>query len=347
MALLIMTITAPAAAANKPKHHTADGFRNLYVERPTRSFLSYWRMRLFGRDEFADQAKDAHKVPVATKRIDLTRPETGPRPRLTWLGQATFLIEHNGFRILTDPHLSYRASPLPFAGPKRLTPLVYGVKDIGRIDYVIISHNHYDHLDGETIDQLGSGPTYLVPLKLKPWFVARGIAPDKVIEFDWWHRRSLSDKTNAPFVVTATPSQHWSSRSPFDRYKTLWAAWHLDFGDFTAWFAGDTGYSARLFREIGAKMGPVDLAMIPIGAYAPRWFMKTSHVTPEEAVLLHKDIKARLSIAMHWGTFQMTAEPMMEPVERFKAAVAANGLKRSFVLFKLGETRLLEPEQQR
>jgi N-acyl-phosphatidylethanolamine-hydrolysing phospholipase D len=299
--------TEPSVSPERPAHHTADGFKNRFHEAIEKSPWVFIRMKYLGGEEFADQEAEAHRVPIAQPDLPALRQPSG-RPKVTWLGHSTFLIQYRGLNILTDPILSSRASPVSFAGPKRLvaTPITY--EDLPEIHYVIISHNHYDHLDQESVRQLGSGPRYLVPLKLKPWFVDEGIAPTQVDEFDWWDEMQFG-----PLRVTATPCQHWSARGPFDRNKTLWAAWHLALDDFTVWFGGDTGYNEHEFKEIRARLGPVDLGLIPIGAYAPRWFMRAQHVDPTDAIQLHRDIGARQSIGMHWGTFPLSAEPIMEP----------------------------------
>ena len=140
---------------------------------------------------------------------------------------------------------------------------------------MVISHNHYDHLDRKTIRILGNEPRYLVPLKLSQWFTDLDIEAARVIEFDWWDSQRV-----AGINITATPSQHWSGRGLFDRNETLWASWLIEFGDFNVWFGGDTGYNEVQFKEIGERWNDIDLALIPIGAYAPRWFMMTSHVNP-------------------------------------------------------------------
>ena len=182
--------------------------------------------------------------------------------------------------------------------------------------------------------QLANAPTYLVPLGLKQWFVDVGIDPAKVIELDWWQTFRTDRVT-----FTATPSQHWSGRGLFDREQTLWAAWHIDIEDFSVWFAGDTGYNDFQFKAVAERWGGVDLALIPIGSYAPRWFMQKHHVNPEEAIRIHQDVNARLSIGMHWGTFQLSAEPMMEPRQRLQQLIAENGLSRGeFVTLAIGES---------
>lgn len=300
--------------------------------------LAFWRMKLFGKDDWANHAAEAHKVPVAHTLVDLkTPPET---PDITWAGHASFIIRAGGKIILTDPLFSDRASPFSFAGPKRLTPKPYDLADLPGIDYVLISHNHYDHLDRATIRRLGSRPRYLVPLGLKAWFTARGIAPDRVEELDWWKTARHDDAR-----FTATPAQHWSVRGFSDRNRSLWCGWHIALGGVEIWFCGDTGYNPVQFREIGARLGNIDLALIPIGAYAPRWFMKVQHVNVDEAIMIHREVGAKRALAMHWGTFQLTAEPIDEPKQLLDAAARDGRLEPGeFVTMALGETQPVRRE---
>lgn len=338
------TETTVASTTPKPAHHTEEGFRNQYFEAIEKSPWVFIKMKYFGDEEFADHEAEAHLVPIAQPKFAhlISPPAT---PQVTWLGHSTFLIQYRGLNILTDPILSSRASPVSFAGPPRLVDLPIKMQDLPRIDYVVISHNHYDHLDQETISALGNTPRYLVPLRLKEWFVDEGIDPSRVDEFDWWDQMNFG-----PLTITATPCQHWSARGLFDRNKTLWAAWHLRIDNFTTWFGGDTGYNDIEFKQIREKLGPVDLGLIPIGAYAPRWFMKPQHVDPAEAIQLHRDIGARQSIGMHWGTFELSAEPIMQPAERI-AEAQKQGLVQADEFFTLpvGATylvRLTEPPTQ-
>lgn len=327
----------------KPAHHTENGFKNLYIEPIDKGPFGYLKMKYFGDKPFADHPAEAHQVPIASPDKQAVL-QPGSTPQVSWLGHSTFLIQYQGVNVLTDPILSERASPVSFAGPERLVDMPIKYSDLPEIHYVIISHNHYDHLDGETIEMLGNKPFYLVPLGLKEWLVDAGINPDRVEEMDWW-----DEFKNRPsrLTFTATPCQHWSARGLFDRYKTLWSAWHIQMDDFTIWFGGDTGYNEIQFKEIGERWGGVDLGLIPIGAYAPRWFMKAQHVDPDEAILIHQDIKAKKSIGMHWGTFQLSAEPMMEPVERIEQAVAEGRIKADeFITMSVGETIKMEIEGQ-
>lgn len=291
----------------KPPHHTADGYRNLYVDHPDKNFFDFLYMRFFTDVEWANH--EGRSAEVAVKDLDIEMiAEPGATHQISWLGHSTFLIQKDGKNILTDPIFADRASPVSFAGPERYIKHVVDYDDLPDIDYVIISHNHYDHLDSETVELLGNTPIYLVPLGLKPWFMEHGVRAERILEHDWWDRTELEGVT-----VQAMPSQHWSARGLGDRHETLWASWYLDFGDKTLWFGGDTGYNPVQFKEIGAATGGVDLALIPIGGYAPRSFMKTYHVNPEEAIFIHQDLNATKSIGMHWGTFPLTAEGPIDP----------------------------------
>lgn len=240
-------------------------------------------------------------------------------PQLTWLGHASFLFQYRGTNVLTDPVLSDRASPLRFAGPKRYTPPALQVAEMPTIHRVLISHNHYDHLDEASVRQLhrrfGDDLCFCIPTGLRQWFEKRGIS--NLVELGWWQSRAISESEE----VFCLPAQHFSGRSATDGNRSLWCSWLMDVGGFRLYFGGDTGYG-KLFRDIGELFAPIDLALLPIGAYEPRWFMGPVHVSPEEAVHIHRDIGARQSVAMHWGTFVLTDEPMDEPPRRLRQALA-------------------------
>lgn len=324
------------ALQGAPAHHTTRGFKNIYVEDPNKTFFSFLRMRMFGDNKWANHEDTAGDVPF--RPLDLANViAPGAAPQISWLGHSTFLLQVGDISILTDPIFSDRASPLGFTGPKRYTPHTLDYNKLPPIDYVIISHNHYDHLNSQAVKVLGSHPKYLVPLGLKDWLIDEGVTPNHITELDWWQK---ADSHYTPgLTIEAQPSQHWSARGIYDRRKTLWASWHINVGGFTVWFAGDTGYNPMQFKEIGAKNGPVDLALIPIGAYAPRDFMKTYHVDPDEAVMIHQDLGARKSIGMHWGTYPLTAEEPMEPIRRLAKALERENISEgSFITLSLGET---------
>jgi N-acyl-phosphatidylethanolamine-hydrolysing phospholipase D len=240
--------------------------------------------------------------------------------------------------VLTDPHFSERASPVGFAGPRRYQPPGVALAELPEIHAVVISHNHYDHLDVDSVRQLharsGGMLRFFVPLGLKPWFARLGI--DTVTELDWWESAELGGVR-----FTLTPAQHWSARSLFDRSQSLWGGWAIAASDLNFFFAGDTGYSTD-FAEIGRRLGPFDLAAIPIGAYAPRWFMQMQHVDPGEALRMHRDLGARQSLGVHWGTFEMSDEPLDAPPRELALARSEAGVNESeFFVLRVGETRLL------
>ena len=316
-------------------HHGADGYVNPYAEkRKTRFFKALWSW-LF-TDEWQDYDPENDHVPI-TEPILASGPSSNAT--VTWVGHSTVLIQHQGVNVLTDPMFSDRASPFSFAGPRRFTEPALAISELPEVHAVVISHDHYDHLDTRSIKALGNKPLYFVPLGLKSWFIAKGIASNRVIEMDWWNERQI-ELDGTPLTITATPSQHFSGRGLTNRDETLWAAWSIAWNDFQVWFAGDTGYNKVQFKEIGKKLGEVDLAIIPIGAYEPAAMMATVHVDPGEAIQIHQDIGAKASMAIHWGTFVLSAEGVMTPLNELELARQAVGInEREFAAFAIGETR--------
>lgn len=255
-----------------------------------------------------------------------------------WIGHASLLIQMEGLTFLTDPIFSDRCSPFQFAGPKRVVPPAIEPDDpnLPHIDFVLISHNHYDHLDTSSVQRLhkryGDGLKFYVPLGLKAWF--SGVGVSNCEELDWWEEvqhPSLAVK------ICMTPAQHWSARGILDRRHTLWGGYAVLGANTRFWFAGDTGY-CQIFKEIGTRYGPFDLAAIPTGAYEPNDFMKPQHVNPEEALQIHEDVQSRNSIAIHCCTFKLTLEPLDEPPVRLASAVRKAGLEPSaFLTIRHGE----------
>lgn len=228
-----------------------------------------------------------------------------------WIGHSTFLIKKNGLTILTDPIFSERASPFKNIGPKRLIPPAIELDIIPRIDVVTISHNHYDHLDINSLKKIAKkhpNAIFLVPAGDKKLLKRKKI--NNVYSFSWWESFDLLD-----FKFTFTPVQHWSKRSLFDRNKSLWGGWFIKHKDYSFYHAGDTGYS-KDFLETKLKLGSPKYAFIPIGAYDPEWFMAESHVNPEDAVQIMLDLEAEKGFGMHWATFTLTDEDTLEPRER-------------------------------
>lgn len=253
---------------------------------------------------------------------------------VTWVGHSTLLIQLDGVNILTDPQWSDRASPVTFAGPRRITSPGVAMEDLPPIDLVLISHDHYDHLDVDTVQRLDRlhRPLFLVPLRLQDWF--EGIGITNVEELDWWESRPLRG-----LRVTCLPAQHFSGRTLWDRNRRLWSSWAVAGQAKRLFFAGDTGYYSA-FKEIGQRLGPFDLVAVPIGAYVPPEMMKMTHVTPEEALQLFTDVQGRNFLAMHWGTFDLTDEPIEEPPQRLRAEADRLKFDPSAVwVLKHGETR--------
>lgn len=322
-------------------HHTPEGFRNRY---PHDEKGSFWKWK------FEQWRYGAPQIPPGGWAFPVLRPDVAfiksnrSVDTLTWIGHASFLLQLDGLNILTDPHLTERASPVSFAGPKRITPPALDFADLPHIDIVIVSHNHYDHMDEETLVRLaaqpGGPPRYFVGLGLKRWFDARGI--ETAVELDWWDSRVVKGVT-----LHFVPTQHWSKRTLWDENQTLWGGWMIESPRFRFFHAGDTGYS-RDFADIRQRFAPIDLAAIPVGGYAPRWFMRINHLDPDEAVAVHKDLAARFSVGMHWGTFPgLTDEPLDEPPKRLAQALAREQISSErFFLMQHGETRLLERDSE-
>jgi len=232
---------------------------------------------------------------------------------IIWIGHSTFLIKKAGTVILTDPIFSDRASPFKNIGPERLIPPVIPLKELPRIDFVTVSHNHYDHLDINSlkkISKLNPDAVFLVPAGDLKLLKKKRI--NNVYEFNWWETFKVEELT-----FTFTPVQHWSKRGLFDRNKSLWGGWYINFNDYGMYHAGDTGYS-KDFIDTRLKLGAPKYAFIPIGAYDPEWFMAESHVNPEDAVQIMIDLEAEKAFGMHWGTFALTDEDTLEPPTRLK-----------------------------
>lgn len=263
--------------------------------------------------------------------------------RITWIGQATFLIQIAGIAVLTDPIWSRRASPIPWAGPSRLVAPGLGFNSLPPVDVIILSHDHYDHLDTATVRHLharfGDALMWITPLGYAPWLRRIGIT--SVSELDWWDHVRV-DTPAGTLTVQATPAQHWTKRSPFSERTRLWSGFVVTAGErASVYFCGDTGYFDG-FRAIGT-LGPFAASLMPIGAYEPRWFMKPAHMNPEEAVRAWTELGAAgLFVGMHWGTFRLTDEPPLEPPVRTAAAWCERGLPREQLWVpRHGETRII------
>ena len=274
-------------------------------------------------------------VPVAPTAPPPPRAPAG-RIAATFIGHSTFLIQTERSAILTDPVFTTHAGPFGRLGPRRVRRAAHAIADLPAVDLVLLSHNHYDHMQPASLRELDArfGPAFLTTLGNARFL--RRIGLRRVSELDWWSREQVGD-----VEVTCTPAQHFSARGPRDRNRTLWGGFGLTVAGKTIYFAGDTGYCGH-FVEIGARLPAIDAAFIPIGAYEPRWFMAPVHVNPEESVRVHRDCRARVSVAMHFGTFRLSDEGIDDPVTDLIAARDAAGVEpKAFLVPEFGETLIL------
>lgn len=260
----------------------------------------------------------------------------------TWMGHSTVLLQVGGLNILTDPVWSERASPVQWAGPRRVMPPPIALEELPPLDVVLLSHSHYDHLDRDTVQRLARlhpTATWVVPLRLGAY--VRGFGVQRVEELDWWQHVVVKGAT-----ITATPARHFSARRAGDRNATLWCGYAVALAGRRFWFAGDTAYHPE-FRLIGERCGPFDLVLMPIGAYDPRWFMRIVHVDPAEAVRAYAEVvsaypsaPAPVMLGLHWGTFRLTTEAMDEPPRRAVEEWSARGYDADLLwVAAFGETR--------
>lgn len=271
----------------------------------------------------------------------------GPRPlafendniRITFVNHSTFLIQVDGLNILTDPIWSHRSSPFSWIGPGRMRVPGIRFEDLPRIHAVIISHNHYDHLDMPTLRTLSAAfhPRIITPLGVAQYLEEESLAG--AVDLDWWEEAPLSDSVS----VQAVPAQHFSGRGTLDRDATLWNGYVLKTSRGNIYFAGDTGYNDVIFRQIGDRSGPMAVSLLPIGAYKPQWFMSPMHVSPEEAVLVHRDVRSRKSIGMHYGTFPLADDGQQDPRDDLLIAIKKYGLNPDeFIILPEGEPLIVE-----
>ena len=333
-------------------HHRSDGFRNLEAFEHER-FGEFVRWKW---QQWKNGGPPAAQAPTPVVEPDLTfigrnaRAGAAMQPAATWIGHSTVLMQFGGINLLTDPMFSERPMPVDIGlGPARTQAPGVRLPQLPRIDLVVISHNHYDHLDQKSVvalnAQAGGPPQFVVPLGLKRWFNEQGI--ERVVELDWWQTHAVSGPAG-PVEVVLTPVKHWSARSVRDgRMQSLWGGYAVFAPDFHFYFAGDTGYSGDFkrtrehFRSRQGAQG-FDFAAIPIGAYEPRWFMRQQHVNPEEAVHIHQDVAARASLGVHWGTFILADEAPDQPPRDLAAARLKHGLQENdFFVLAVGQTRLL------
>jgi N-acyl-phosphatidylethanolamine-hydrolysing phospholipase D len=325
-------IQSESISLNRPAHHTDYGFRNINPNAHDADFFAMlpWIMGKFGDVFSPDDDFDIPRINNDGSLLNRNLPYTA-----TWIGQSTVLIQIEGKNILTDPVWSGMIGPYSWIGSKRISEPGLRLSLLPKIDIILISHNHFDHLDEPTILELSKDKNikFFVPLKVKKWFVDKGIT--NVEEYDWWDEVDYKD-----LKIVCTPAQHFSTRGLGDRNHTLWSGWAVFGKSKRFYFAGDTGY-CKHFKEIGQKFGYFDLTIIPIGAYDPRRFMKYIHIDPKEALQIYQEVNGKMMLPIHWGTFKLSDEPVNEPTKMLLEYAKSKGINEKQLLpFLLGETRM-------
>ena len=335
----------PAAAA---PHHRPDGsFRNPWgLEESRFTGLLKWRWNRLRHPLPRDDGARSLQRGVPSVRVPRA---AAHEIAITWVGHSTLLVQLGSVNILTDPVWSDRASPWRSLGPRRLVSPPVSIEALPPLDVVLLSHNHYDHLDAWTVRTLAAAQPrarWVVPLRLAR--LIRSLGVREVEELDWWDRLRVADAT-----VASTPARHFSARTPFDRNRTLWCGYAVASTAGRFFYAGDTGLHPD-FAHIGERLGPFVVSALPIGAYEPRWFMHPVHVNPDEAVTAFRALHAyhgmsprATMVGMHWGTFRLTDEPILEPPRRTREAWTRAMLpEENLWILAHGETRVLRTRNE-
>ena len=325
-----------------PSHHRRNGFRNPWPTADDRALGGLWRWIRVHRTTPSDRSVEpSEDFPVAAPHIATPRAPVAEM-RVTWVGHSTFLIQMGGMNVLTDPIWSDRASPVQFVGPRRRVPAIPSLAELPPIDLVLISHDHYDHLDRGTVTRLASThpeAQWLVPLGIRG--LVTGWGARNVREMDWWEEAKLGT-----LRMACTPAQHWSGRGAFDRGKSLWCGWAMRAPANALWFAGDTALHPEM-TVIAERLGPFNALILPIGGIEPRWYMRRLHLDPDEAVdaflaMEQAQSAAATMIAMHWGTFRIADEPLSLPPRRLREIWSARVLPADQLWIPFhGETRVM------
>jgi L-ascorbate metabolism protein UlaG (beta-lactamase superfamily) len=331
-ALLDHLFAAPRYRGPVTDHFDGERFRNIEATE-RRGFVDFLRWKLTSKQgPWSKWTRGSPGEPPPPRITD-------GRLRVTYVNHATVLIQMDGMNILTDPIWSERASPVTWAGPRRVRPPGIRFEDLPRIDAVIISHNHYDHLDVATLKRLAAQhqPRFITGLGNRALLESQGI--ERAVELDWWQEVDLGGGLR----VVSVPAQHFSGRGLSDRDRTLWCGYVLKGASGAVYFAGDTAMGAH-FQMIRDRYGPIRLALLPIGAYLPRWFMAPVHISPDEAIRAHQILGASTSIAMHFGTFPLGDDGETEAVNDLQRALDSFGHERPrFLILNFGEGREVPP----
>ena len=337
---------APDAETHRravPSHHAPNGtFRNPWGLSESRfGGLLKWRWNRIRHP----LPPDAGAATLRPRAPSIRTPRAPVNEiAITWVGHSTLLVQLGTLNLLTDPVWGERASPWRSLGPRRVVPAAVAMTELPPIDIVLLSHNHYDHLDAYTVRTLARAhpeTRWVVPLRLAKLVHALGVRD--VAELDWWNELRIGDAT-----VACVPARHFSARTPFDRNRTLWCGFVVTTPAGRFFYAGDTGNHPE-FAEIGRRFGPFDACALPIGAYEPRWFMHPVHLDPDEAVAAFRTLheahgmsRHTAFVAVHWGTFRLTDEPLLEPPRRANEAWKRDGLAPDNLwIMAHGETRVM------
>jgi L-ascorbate metabolism protein UlaG (beta-lactamase superfamily) len=319
--------SSPAYQGQLSDHFDGKKFRNPGGTK-AKGFKDLWKwMRNRTRGVWKERMDLKPGAPPA-KRVE------GDKLVVTFVNHSTFLLQTSGLNILTDPVWSDRASPVSFAGPKRMRPPGIRYEDLHDIDLVLLTHNHYDHLDIQTMKRLWKDfqPVVYCPLGVGKYLKRKGIK--KVIELDWWGETEYNEQLK----IVSTPAQHFSGRGMFDRDRTLWCGFALMTKKGSIYYSGDTGYG-NFFKEIAERISPTRLSFLPIGAYKPQWFMSPIHTSPSDALRIHEEIGSPVSIAMHYGTFPLADDSQSEPEEEVRQIMKEKDIsKEEFLVLEEGES---------
>lgn len=312
-------------------------FNNPNIDENRRGLADVWHWL---RGRFNDPSELL--APPASFDMERTQREIDyQEPFVTWAGHSSFALQVEGLLFMTDPVWSKRCSPIKGIGPKRRHKAPFTLEELGGVNFVLISHNHYDHLDKKCVKKIAKlypNTCFVVPRGVGRWMQKRGI--DHVIELDWWQSHT-SSFGSLSVHITAVPAQHFSGRGLFDQNKTLWSGFVVEIHNKARllrrfYYAGDTGYNARDFKEIGSVFGEMDLSLIPIGAYTPRAFQNPMHVDPKGAITIHNEVGSSLSLGCHWHTFKLSSEDTWLPAYELEKLKNAGALRK-------GDFRVIYP----
>ncbi len=318
-AVLVLRLHPPFGGRPKRWESSANFKGRLFVNQiATPMNMSARDMLAIIRESLRRDTQRKPARPLMPARPDLQAFLAATKPQLVWLGHSAALIRLHGKTLLLDPMLSKAASPFQFAGPKRFAPPPITIEDVPHVDAVLISHDHYDHLDYTTIKKLrGKTTTFFVPLGVAAHLRKWGVRSSQIVELDWWETASLGDIT-----LVCTPARHFSGRRLRDRFKTLWCSWVIGSADAAVYFSGDTGYGPH-FKQIGQKYGPFDLTLLECGQYDRRW--PNIHMMPEQTFAAHQDLGGKRLMPIHWGAFTLALHAWIDSVERVRAAAQPHG----------------------